>query len=285
MSIELKHVSYRYSPGTVYEMRALEHIDLSIPDGQFIGIIGHTGSGKSTLIQLLNGLRKPSEGQVLYNGEDIWGEGFSRKKLRGQVGLVFQYPEHQLFEMDVLKDVCFGPKNQGLGQAEAEEQARKALEHVGMPKELFGKSPFELSGGQKKRAAIAGVLAMNPRILILDEPAAGLDPGGRDEILSQIAILHRTRKMAIVLVSHSMEDVARYVERIVVLNEGRVAFDDEPRKVFAHYKELERMGLAAPEITYVMHDLKAKGLQVDTGAITIEEAKESILKALKGERR
>ena len=285
MSIELKHVSYRYSPGTVYEMRALEHIDLSIPDGQFIGIIGHTGSGKSTLIQLLNGLRKPSEGQVLYNGEDIWGEGFSRKKLRGQVGLVFQYPEHQLFEIDVLKDVCFGPKNQGLGQAEAEEQARKALEHVGMPKELFGKSPFELSGGQKKRAAIAGVLAMNPRILILDEPAAGLDPGGRDEILSQIAILHRTRKMAIVLVSHSMEDVARYVERIVVLNEGRVAFDDEPRKVFAHYKELERMGLAAPEITYVMHDLKAKGLQVDTGAITIEEAKESILKALKGERR
>ena len=285
MSIELKHVSYRYSPGTVYEMRALEHIDLSIPDGQFIGIIGHTGSGKSTLIQLLNGLLKPSEGQVLYNGEDIWGEGFSRKKLRGQVGLVFQYPEHQLFEIDVLKDVCFGPKNQGLGQAEAEEQARKALEHVGMPKELFGKSPFELSGGQKKRAAIAGVLAMNPRILILDEPAAGLDPGGRDEILSQIAILHRTRKMAIVLVSHSMEDVARYVERIVVLNEGRVAFDDEPRKVFAHYKELERMGLAAPEITYVMHDLKAKGLQVDTGAITIEEAKESILKALKGERR
>lgn len=285
MSIELKHVSYRYSPGTVYEMRALEHIDLSIPDGQFIGIIGHTGSGKSTLIQLLNGLLKPSEGQVLYNGEDIWGEGFSRKKLRGQVGLVFQYSEHQLFEMDVLKDVCFGPKNQGLGQAEAEEQARKALEHVGMPKELFGKSPFELSGGQKKRAAIAGVLAMNPRILILDEPAAGLDPGGRDEILSQIAILHRTRKMAIVLVSHSMEDVARYVERIVVLNEGRVAFDDEPRKVFAHYKELERMGLAAPEITYVMHDLKARGLQVDTGAITIEEAKESILKALKGERR
>lgn len=285
MSIELKHVSYRYSPGTVYEMRALEHIDLSIPDGQFIGIIGHTGSGKSTLIQLLNGLLKPSEGQVLYNEEDIWGEGFSRKKLRGQVGLVFQYPEHQLFEMDVLKDVCFGPKNQGLGQAEAEEQARKALEHVGMPKELFGKSPFELSGGQKKRAAIAGVLAMNPRILILDEPAAGLDPGGRDEILSQIAILHRTRKMAIVLVSHSMEDVARYVERIVVLNEGRIAFDDEPRKVFAHYKELERMGLAAPEITYVMHDLKAKGLQVDTGAITIEEAKESILKALKGERR
>lgn len=285
MSIELKHVSYRYSPGTVYEMRALEHIDLSIPDGQFIGIIGHTGSGKSTLIQLLNGLLKPSEGQVLYNGEDIWGEGFSRKKLRGQVGLVFQYPEHQLFEMDVLKDVCFGPKNQGLGQAEAEEQARKALEHVGMPKELFGKSPFELSGGQKKRAAIAGVLAMNPRILILDEPAAGLDPGGRDEILSQIAILHRTRKMAIVLVSHSMEDVARYVERIVVLNEGRVAFDDEPRKVFAHYKDLERMGLAAPEITYVMHDLKARGMQVDTGAITIEEAKESILKALKGERR
>lgn len=282
MSIELKEVSYRYSPGTAYEMRALEQIKLSIPDGQFIGMIGHTGSGKSTLIQLLNGLLKPSEGQVLYNGEDIWGEGFSRKKLRGQVGLVFQYPEYQLFEMDVLKDVCFGPKNQGLGQAEAEEQARKALEHVGVPAELFGKSPFELSGGQKKRVAIAGVLAMNPRILILDEPAAGLDPGGRDEILSQIATLHRTRKMAIILVSHSMEDVARYVERIVVLNRGSIAFDDVPRRVFAHYKELESMGLAAPQITYVMHDLKARGLPVDTGAITIEEAKESILKALKG---
>lgn len=282
MSIELKEVSYRYSPGTAYEMRALEQINLSIPDGQFIGMIGHTGSGKSTLIQLLNGLLKPSEGHVLYNGEDIWGEGFSRKKLRGQVGLVFQYPEYQLFEMDVLKDVCFGPKNQGLGQAEAEEQARKALEHVGVPEELFGKSPFELSGGQKKRVAIAGVLAMNPRILILDEPAAGLDPGGRDEILSQIATLHRTRKMAIILVSHSMEDVARYVERIVVLNRGSIAFDDVPRRVFAHYKELESMGLAAPQITYVMHDLKARGLSVDTGAITIEEAKESILKALKG---
>lgn len=282
MSIELKEVSYRYSPGTAYEMRALEQIKLSIPDGQFIGMIGHTGSGKSTLIQLLNGLLKPSEGQVLYNGEDIWGEGFSRKKLRGQVGLVFQYPEYQLFEMDVLKDVCFGPKNQGLGQAEAEEQARKALEHVGVPEELFGKSPFELSGGQKKRVAIAGVLAMNPRILILDEPAAGLDPGGREEILSQIATLHRTRKMAIILVSHSMEDVARYVERIVVLNRGSIAFDDVPRRVFAHYKELESMGLAAPQITYVMHDLKARGLPVDTGAITIEEAKESILKALKG---
>ncbi len=283
MSIELKNVSYQYSTGTAYEMRALKHINLTILDGQFMGIIGHTGSGKSTLIQLLNGLLKPSQGQVLYNGENIWGEGFSRKKLREQVGLVFQYPEYQLFEMDVLKDVCFGPKNQGLSQAEAEEQARKALEHVGMPKELFGKSPFELSGGQKKRAAIAGVLAMNPRILILDEPAAGLDPGGRDEILSQIASLHRTRKMAIVLVSHSMEDVARYVERMVVLNGGSIAFDDEPRKVFAHYKELEHMGLAAPEITYVMHDLKERGLPVDTGAITIEEAKESILKALKGE--
>lgn len=282
MSIDVKDVSYQYSPGTVYEMRALEHVSLTVPDNQFIGMIGHTGSGKSTLIQLLNGLLKPSQGQVLYNGEDIWGEGFSRKKLRGQVGLVFQYPEYQLFETDVLKDVCFGPKNQGLSQAEAEEEARKALEHVGLSEKFYDKSPFELSGGQKKRVAIAGVLAMNPKILILDEPTAGLDPGGREEILCQIAELHRTRKLTIVLVSHSMEDIARYVERIVVLNRGQIVYDDVPRKVFAHYRHLEEIGLAAPQITYVMHDLKERGLPVDVGAITLDEAKESILKALRG---
>lgn len=282
MSIELKNVSYLYSPGTAYEMRALEDIDLAIPEYQFIGLIGHTGSGKSTLIQLFNGLLKPAKGQVLYNGENIWDEGFSRKDLRSQVGLVFQYPEYQLFEVDVLKDVCFGPKNQGLDQEQAEERARAALAHVGVPEELFGRSPFELSGGQKKRVAIAGVLAMDPRILILDEPTAGLDPGGRDEILRQIAALHETRGITIVLVSHSMEDIARYVQRIVVMDRGRIAYDDIPKRVFSHYRELEQIGLAAPQITYVMHDLKERGLPVDVGAITVEEARDSILRALKG---
>lgn len=282
MSIELKDVSYVYSPGGVYEMRALEHISLSIPENQFIGMIGHTGSGKSTLIQLFNGLLEPTEGQVSYNGKNIWSEGFSKKRLRSQVGLVFQNPDYQLFETDVLKDVCFGPKNLGLSQAEAEERAKKALEQVGVPRELFGKSPFELSGGQKKRVAIAGVLAMDPKVLILDEPAAGLDPGGKNEILRQIAGLHRTRKLTIVLVSHSMEDIARYVERILVLNKGRIAFDDTPRQVFSHYRELEQMGLAAPAITYVMHDLKRRALSVDVGAMTVDEAKESILEALRG---
>lgn len=281
MSIELKNVSYLYSPGTVYEMRALENINLTIPEDQFIGLIGHTGSGKSTLIQLFNGLLRPTEGTVYYNGKNIWDEGSSRKDLRGQVGLVFQYPEYQLFETDVLKDVCFGPKNQGLDPAAAEKRAREALEHVGVPEEIYDRSPFELSGGQKKRVAIAGVLAMDPRILILDEPTAGLDPAGRDEILEQIASLHKKRGITIVLVSHSMEDIARYVQRIVVLDRGRVAFDDTPRRVFSHYRELEQMGLAAPQITYVMHDLKERGLPVDVEALTVEEAKNSILKALK----
>lgn len=261
-------------------MRALDQVNLSVPENQFIGMIGHTGSGKSTLIQLFNGLLKPAGGQVLFQGEDIWQEGFSRRDLRNQVGLVFQYPEYQLFEVDVLKDVCFGPKNQGLGQEEAESRAREALAQVGVPEEIFGKSPFELSGGQKKRVAIAGVLAMNPKFLILDEPTAGLDPEGRDEILQQVAGLHRSRKITIVLVSHSMEDIARYVGRIVVLNQGRVAFDGAPREVFSHYKELEQMGLGAPQLTYAMHGLKEKGLPVDVGAITVEEAKESILEAL-----
>lgn len=280
MSIELKNVSYLYSPGTAYEMRALENINLTIPENQFIGMIGHTGSGKSTLIQLCNGLLKPTAGKVLYNGEDIWGEGFSRKNLRSQVGLAFQYPEYQLFETDVLKDVCFGPKNQGMNEREARAQAEKALEQAGVPKELFAKSPFELSGGQKKRVAIAGVLAMNPRFLILDEPAAGLDPRGRQEIFSQIAALRQARGITIVLVSHSMEDIAQYAQRIVVLNGGRIAFDGAPRQIFSHTKELEKMGLAAPEITYVMQELKKRGLPVDEGAITVEKAKDSILKAL-----
>lgn len=281
MSIELKHVTYTYSPGTAYEMHALKDISLTIPDGQFIGVIGHTGSGKSTLIQHLNALIQPTEGMVLYNDEDIWAEKYNRRALRSEVGLVFQYPEHQLFENDVLSDVCFGPMNQGLSREEAEKEARRALTQVGFKEKNYSKSPFELSGGQKKRVAIAGVLAMNPKILILDEPTAGLDPKGRDDILDQIAELHKVRGITIILVSHSMEDVAKYVDRLIVMNQGKVAFDDVPREVFRHYKELEAMGLAAPQITYIMHDLKEHGLAVDENATTVSEAAESILKALR----
>ncbi len=281
MSIELKNITYTYSPGTAYEIHALKDINLEIPDGQFIGVIGHTGSGKSTLIQHLNALIRPTSGSVLYNGEDVWEEKYDRRNLRSQVGLVFQYPEHQLFESDVLSDVCFGPMNQGMSREEAEAEAKKALLQVGFKEENFSKSPFELSGGQKKRVAIAGVLAMNPKILILDEPTAGLDPKGRDEILDQIAELHKARGITIILVSHSMEDVAKYVERLIVVNRGQIAFDDTPREVFSHYQELEAMGLAAPQITYIMHALKQQGLKVDPNATTVEEARDDILRALK----
>ncbi len=281
MSIELKNITYTYSPGTAYEIHALKDINLEILDGQFIGVIGHTGSGKSTLIQHLNALIRPTSGSVLYNGEDVWEEKYDRRKLRSQVGLVFQYPEHQLFESDVLSDVCFGPMNQGMSREEAEAEAKKALLQVGFKEKNFSKSPFELSGGQKKRVAIAGVLAMNPKILILDEPTAGLDPKGRDEILDQISELHKARGITIILVSHSMEDVAKYVERLIVVNRGQIAFDDTPREVFSHYQELEAMGLAAPQITYIMHALKQKGLKVDPNATTVEEARDDILRALK----
>lgn len=280
MSIELKNVMYTYAQGTAYQIHALKNINLNIPDGQFIGMIGHTGSGKSTLIQHFNALVKPTSGTILYNGEDVWAEKYNRRALRSEVGLVFQYPEHQLFENDVLSDVCFGPMNQGLSREEAEKEARKALLQVGFKEKNFKKSPFELSGGQKKRVAIAGVLAMNPKILILDEPTAGLDPKGRDEILDQIAELHKVRGITIILVSHSMEDVAKYVDRLVVMNHGEVAFDDTPKEVFRHYKELEAMGLAAPQITYIMHALKERGLNVDADATTVAEATESILAAL-----
>ena len=280
MSIELKNITYTYSPGTAYEIHALKDINLNIPEGQFIGVIGHTGSGKSTLIQHLNALIQPTSGTILYNGEDVWEEKYDRRSLRSQVGLVFQYPEHQLFESDVLSDVCFGPMNQGMSREEAEEEAKKALLQVGFKEKNFSKSPFELSGGQKKRVAIAGVLAMNPKILILDEPTAGLDPKGRDEILDQIAELHKVRGITIILVSHSMEDVAKYVERLIVVNHGEIAFDDTPRNVFTHYQELEGMGLAAPQITYIMHALKEKRLDVDPDATTVEEAGKDILRAL-----
>ena len=280
MSIELRNVTYKYSTGTAYEMVALDNISLQIPDGQFIGIIGHTGSGKSTLIQHFNGLIRPTSGQVLFDGEDIWGEKYDRRHLRSQVGLVFQYPEHQLFETDVLTDVCFGPKNLGCSEEECKERALEALHQVGLNEKYYHMSPFDLSGGQKRRVAIAGVLAMNPKMLVLDEPTAGLDPKGRDDILDKVKELHETRGISIAIVSHSMEDMAKYVERIIVMNHGHMPFDGTPREVFSHYLELEKIGLAAPQITYIMHALAEHGLAVNTEATTVSEAKESILKAL-----
>lgn len=282
MSLKLEHVTYTYNPESVYETHALKDVNLEIPSGQFLGIIGHTGSGKSTLIQHFNGLMRPTAGTVYYKDENIWQEGYSLKQLRSQVGLVFQYPEHQLFEADVLSDVCFGPKNLGLSEEEAKERAVAALRQAGLKEKYYTSSPFDLSGGQKRRVAIAGVLAMNPEVLILDEPTAGLDPKGRDDILDQIAYLHEERKITVILVSHSMEDIARYVERILVMNQGQKAFDGTPKEVFAKYKELETIGLSAPQITYIMHELYDAGLAVDTQAITIEEAKESILNVLGG---
>lgn len=281
MSIKIKDVNYVYAEGTAYEIHALKDISLEIPDGQFVGLIGHTGSGKSTLVQHLNGLVKATSGRIYFNGRDIYGENFSMKELRSQVGLVFQYPEHQLFEIDVLSDVCFGPKNLGCSQEEAEKKAREALRMVGMGEDFEKRSPFDLSGGQKRRVAIAGVLAMEPQVLILDEPTAGLDPKGRDEILDQIGLLKRERGITVVLVSHSMEDVARYVDRIIVMNHGEVRFDGVPREVFRHYKELEEIGLAAPQMTYLMQGLKEKGADVDTDATTIEEAADAIVHWLK----
>lgn len=263
-------------------MKALDDICLVIPDGQFIGIIGHTGSGKSTLMQHLNGLIHATSGSIYFNGEDIYDTDYDRKKLRSKVGLVFQYPEHQLFEIDVFKDVCFGPKNLGLERKEVELRAYDALRKVGLPNELFYQSPFELSGGQKRRVAIAGVLAMKPEVLILDEPTAGLDPKGRDEILRQIKKLQTETGMTILLVSHSMEDVAEYVDRIIVMNKGSILYDDVPKEVFRHYKELEEVGLAAPQVTYIMHALRAKGLPVDADATTVEEAAEQIMQAVRG---
>lgn len=280
MSIVLEHVNYMYSEDTPLASKALNDICLEIPDGQFVGIIGHTGSGKSTLMQHLNGLIKASSGHIYFNGEDIYAKGYDMKQLRSKVGLVFQYPEHQLFEIDVFSDVCFGPKNLGLSKEEVERRAKDALQKVGMPEELYFQSPFELSGGQKRRVAIAGVLAMQPEVLILDEPTAGLDPKGRDEILKQIKQLQSETGMTILLVSHSMEDVAEYVERIIVMNKGSIMYDDVPKNVFRHYKELEEVGLAAPQVTYIMHALQKKGMDVDVEATTIEEATESILKAL-----
>ena len=280
MSIKLEHMNYVYSAGTAYEKQALKDVCLEIPHGEFVGIIGHTGSGKSTLTQHLNGLVKATSGALYYDGKNIYEPGYNMRELRNQVGLVFQYPEHQLFEVDVMSDVCFGPKNQGLNPDQCMECALEALKLVGLKEKYYNSSPFELSGGQKRRVAIAGVLAMHPKVLVLDEPTAGLDPKGRDDILDQIAYLHTQRDMTVILVSHSMEDIARYANRIIVMNKGEVMYNDCPRKVFEHYRELEQVGLAAPQVTYIMHDLKEQGFAVEPNVTTVEEAAAQIKKAL-----
>lgn len=276
MPIILDKVSHIYGEGTAMAVKALDNISIVIPDGQFIGLIGHTGSGKSTLVQHLNGLMKATSGSIYFNGEDIDDEGFDKKMLRSRVGLVFQYPEHQLFETDVFADVCFGPKNLGLTKKEVELRAYEALKLVGLEDEYFYQSPFDLSGGQKRRVAIAGVLAMKPDVLVLDEPTAGLDPKGRDEILDQISRLKQETGITVILVSHSMDDVAKYVDRIIVMNQGRIMYDDEPREVFQHYQALEEVGLSAPQITYIMKDLQEHGYDVRGDIMTIEEARDAI---------
>jgi energy-coupling factor transport system ATP-binding protein len=281
MSIKAEHINYIYSQGTAFEQYALKDVSFEIQDGEFVGLIGHTGSGKSTLIQHLNGLIRATSGALYYNGKNIYDADFSMKELRNKVGLVFQYPEHQLFEVDVFSDVCFGPKNQKLAQDVIEERARQALTLVGLKEKYWKQSPFELSGGQKRRVAIAGVLAMRPDVLILDEPTAGLDPKGRDELLDQLAELHEKEKLTIILVSHSMEDIARYADRIMVMNHGEKIYDGTPKEVFRHYKELEKVGLAAPQVTYIVHALRDHGVPVSEDVTTVAEAKAAILKVLK----
>ena len=279
MSIIVNHLSYAYNPGTAMESKALADVNLKINDGEFIGLIGHTGSGKSTLVQHLNGLLKPTEGGVYVDGADIGDEGYDLKKLRSEVGLVFQYPEHQLFEVDVFKDVCFGPKNMGLDEKEVQLRAYEALKMVGLEDEYFYVSPFDLSGGQKRRVAIAGVLAMKPKVLVLDEPTAGLDPKGRNELLNLLVSIKEKSGCAIVLVSHSMEDVANFADRIIVMDKGTVLFDDTPVNVFKNYEKLKEIGLGVPHITETMYALKAAGFDVSTDIITVDAAVKEILNA------
>ena len=281
MSIIADKINYTYDKGSGQETYALKNVSFAIEDGEFIGLIGHTGSGKSTLIQHLNGLVKATTGTIYYNGQDIYDPEYDMRTLRNHVGLVFQYPEHQLFETDIFKDVCFGPLNQGLSKKDAEFRAFEALRQVGLEENLYYQSPFELSGGQKRRVAIAGVLAMKPDVLILDEPTAGLDPRGRDEILDYLAKLHADTGITVILVSHSMEDVAKYVGRIMVMNHGKLLYDDEPKKVFTHYKELEAVGLAAPQVTYLMAELRKRGMNVPLDVTTVEEAREELLKVIR----
>lgn len=276
MSIRLENVNYIYGEGTGQEKWALKNINLTLHDNEFVGIVGHTGSGKSTLTQLLNGLEKTSSGQIFYNEQDIQGEGFSKKELRQKVGLVFQYPEHQLFEVSVIKDVEFGPRNLGLNNLEIEKRSFDALKQAGISDDLLDVAPFALSGGQKRRVAIAGVLAMQPEVLILDEPTAGLDPAGRTEILELLQRLHRERNIAVILVSHSMDDVARYAERILVMNQGELVLDGAPEKVFRYRKELREIGLDVPQSTNILYELRDRGMDLDVNGITPEQAAQNI---------
>ena len=277
MSIQINHLTYIYNPDTAFEKKALEDVSLEIKTGEFVGLIGHTGSGKSTLIQHLNGTISPTQGEILLDGENIHKDKAKLREVRKRIGLAFQYPEYQLFEMTVYKDVAFGPTNMKLSAEEIHTNVVSALEIVGISPELYEKSPFELSGGQKRRVAIAGVLAMNPEVLILDEPTAGLDPKGRDEILQAIKHLHEERGITVILVSHSMEDVAKLVDRIIVMHEGKAAMEGTPKEVFQHVKELESMGLAAPQISYVFAALKDRGFDVPLDVFTVEEAKNVLL--------
>ena len=280
MRIVAEGLTYTYNPKSPFASKALDGVDLTIEEGEFFGIIGHTGSGKSTFVQHLNALIRLTGGSLHVGEYDLADKKCKFLELRSKVGMVFQYPEYQLFEIDVLTDVCFGPKNQGLSKEECEKRALEALKLVGLKEKYYKSSPFELSGGQKRRVAIAGVLAMHPKVLVLDEPTAGLDPKGRDDILDQIAYLHKQSDMTVILVSHSMEDIARYADRIVVMNKGAVMYNGTPKEVFAHYQELEKIGLAAPQVTYIMHDLKEKGLQVKVNVTTVKEATDEIMRAL-----
>lgn len=285
MSIKIEELTHIYNEGTPFEKVALDHISLTVDKGEFVGIIGHTGSGKSTLIQMFNGLLTPTKGKVFIDGEDIHSENVSKSKIRQKVGLVFQYPEYQLFEMTVFDDVAFGPKNLGLSEEEINERVKEALSSVGLDEEFYEKSPFELSGGQKRRVAIAGVLAMNPEILVLDEPTAGLDPKGRNKLLDQLKQMHEDRGMTVILISHSMEDIARYTKKLIVLRKGKIAFSGTPREVFAHGEELEKIGLAVPQIRYIMQELKNRGMDIDSDVLTVEEAAFKIKEYLLEKRR
>lgn len=281
MSIEIKNLTYIYGNNTAFYKKALDNINISINDGEFIGIIGHTGSGKSTLIQHLNGLIKPTEGTILLNGEDINSDKKKLKEIRQKVGLVLQYPEYQLFEDTVFKDVSFGPKNMGLSDEEVDKVVREALSLVGISEDTYYKSPFDLSGGQKRRIAIAGVIAMKPQFLILDEPTAGLDPHGRDEILNQIKIMHNKTKNTTILVSHSMEDISKLVDKIIVMHDSKVMYFGTPSEVFKHVDELEKIGLAAPQISYLIKKLEKRGIILKNDIYTVEEATKEIYKYLK----
>lgn len=276
--LQIEHLTHTYSAGTPFQRSAVDDMNLSMMDGEFLGIIGHTGSGKSTLIQHLNGLLKPTSGRILLQGRDIWADPKKIRDVRFQVGLVFQYPEYQLFEETVYKDIAFGPKNMGLDEEDIDRRVRDAAAFVGLTEAMLDKSPFELSGGQKRRVAIAGVIAMEPKVLVLDEPTAGLDPRGRDDILARIQDYHRAKNASVVLVSHSMEEIARNVDRIVVLSDSHVFMEGTPRQVFARADELEQVGLDIPQVTKVALALRRRGLPVDTAVYTVEALRDALLR-------